>query len=132
MIGTDDQDIIDTFETLIDLVINTVSKNITGELDDIINSFESDASTLDKNKMKKTVGAFTKCLNENQDTIKNIKDKDGKPMGDDLMKFVETPSNNLPSSKNIDLTGYGKMMDRTMDQMRKLYIYANKMENMKK
>ena len=62
MIGTDDQDIIDTFETLIDLVINTVSKNKTGELDDIINSFESDASTLDKNKMKKTVGAFTKCL----------------------------------------------------------------------
>jgi hypothetical protein len=48
------------------------------------------------------------------------------------MKFVETPSNNLPSSENIDLTGYGKMMDRTMDQMRKLYIYANKMENMKK
>lgn len=50
-------------------------------------------------------------------------------MGDDLMKFVETPSNNLPSSENIDLTGYGKMMDQTMDQMNKLCVIANQMKN---
>ena len=128
MVGSDDQDVIDTCGTLIGTVVNAVSKNETGGLDGLVNSItgslESVAPTLDKNKMGKTVGAFTKYLNENQGALKNMKDKDGNPINNDLMKSLETPLkliNKLASGKNIDPSEYKQMMN-----------VANQMKNMRK
>jgi len=137
LVGSDDPEVVEACSSLINTVLNAIGKNENAGMEDIVNSIqgalEETSSKLDKSKVAKTIGAFVKYLNDSENVLKNMKDKNGNPINQELLKSLELPLkiiNKVTNGQNINQNEYKQMMKTASQQMQNMKNMMDKNKKM--
>jgi hypothetical protein len=90
--ATNNPEVREVCNTLIkDIVANFKENGISNVGDTLKKVAENAKMTIDPNKMKQTANSMQHFMANSQDTMKDMKDADGKPIGQQLMNSMSVP-----------------------------------------
>jgi hypothetical protein len=99
-----DSDVSDICGSLMEGIVSEMKANpdkgLTGIFDVAKNVTDRIGSSLDKDKMKKTVQQLSSFMSNSEEKLKNLKDEQGNPVGENIMKQMEGPLKMLQSMES--------------------------------
>lgn len=132
LLGNDDEDSKEVYGTLIKDMITGLKKdgldNPNKLIDRMMGSIDKKFS---KEKMEKTMNSVSNFMDNSEDRLKELKDKDGNPVGEQIMDKMKGPMESLKGLKEEDLKNPMNLMKNLSGIMKSFGINKN-MKNMMK
>lgn len=123
-----DADINDVCKTLVEGIVSDLKSNPEGG---IKNMFETAKSVtekignkIDQNKMAKTAGQLSHFLQNGEENLKNMKDNNGNPIGDNLMNTLQGPLQFIKNYQS-DAPPSLEQLQQLMSQMNQMNLKIN-------
>jgi hypothetical protein len=110
-----DSDVSEVCSTLVNNIVADLKENGLESFSTVADRVsEKIGNKFDVNKMKKTALKMGNMMNDSENKLKNLKDKDGNPIGEDIMKHLSIP---LGLAQSM---GLGKMEEKPLEKVDKL------------
>ncbi len=113
--ATGDSDVKEVCSTLVNNIVADLKENGLESFSTVADRVaEKIGDKFDVDKMKKTALKMGNMMNDGENRFKNLKDEDGNPIGEDILKRLP-----IPFSGIMESMGFGKMDEKAPEKVEK-------------
>lgn len=121
LLGDNDEDSKKVYGTVLKSMIKGLKKDGLENPDKVLNRVNKVVSkNVSKDRMQKMMSNIGNFMENSEDKLKNLKDKDGNPIGEDIMKKMKGPMESFKGMNPKDMKNPFAMLNNLKGMMNKL------------